>query len=65
MDLFLLDRLNIIRGERPVETHQFGTKVLPGIVGKVLYAGIWERDILVADIEMLENLEGGSNSEKR
>ena len=39
--------------------HQFGDKVLPGIfLGYALIAGgIWEGDILIADIEELENLD--------
>ena len=39
--------------------HQFGKKISPGIfLGYALYAeGIWKGDILVADIEVLENLD--------
>ena len=39
--------------------HQFGPKVLPGIfLGYVLYAeGIWNGDIMVADIEELEEMD--------
>ena len=39
--------------------HQFGRKVLPGIfLGYELVAGeIWEGDILIADLEVLEKLE--------
>ena len=39
--------------------HQFGPKALPGIfIGYVLYAGgIWKRDILVADIEELREMD--------
>ena len=46
--------------------HQFGPKVLPGIVlGCVLYAGrIWKGDILVADIEELEQM-GASEFDAR
>ena len=38
--------------------HQFGPKVLPGILlGYVLYAGgIWKGDIMIADIEELEEM---------
>ena len=39
--------------------HQFGPKVLPGIfLGYALFAeGIWKRDIMVADIEELEEMD--------
>ena len=39
--------------------HQFGRKVLPGLfLGDALYAtGIWNGDILVADIEELEAVD--------
>ena len=39
--------------------HQFGPKFLPGVfLGYALYAGgIWEGDILVADIEELEHMD--------
>ena len=39
--------------------HQFGKKVLPGLLlGYALYAGrIWKGDILVADIEELETMD--------
>ena len=47
--------------------HQFGKKVLPGIfLGYALIAGgIWERDILIADIEELENLDPSGNFPRR
>ena len=39
--------------------HQFGSKVLPGIfLGYALHAGrIWKRDIMIADIEELEEMD--------
>ena len=39
--------------------HQFGSKVLPGkFLGYALHVGrIWKRDILVADIEDLEEMD--------
>ena len=47
--------------------HQFGTKVLPGIVlGYVLYAGgIWKGVIVVADIEELEEMDDASELHAR
>ena len=47
--------------------HQFGKKVLPGLLfGYALYAGgIWQGDILVADIEELETLDASENCSKR
>ena len=40
--------------------HQFGKKVLPGLfLGYALYAGgIWKGDVLVADLEDLETMDG-------
>ena len=38
--------------------HQFGTKVLPGLfLGNALYAGVSGKDIMVADIEELEQMD--------
>ena len=35
--------------------HQFGKKVLSGVfIGNVLYGGIWNRDLSVADVEELD-----------
>ena len=47
--------------------HQFGTKVLPGkFLGYVLYAGgIWKGDIMVADIEELEQMDGSEIHARR
>ena len=47
--------------------HQFGPKVLPGIVlGYVLYAGgIWKGDIIVADIEELEQMDASDIHARR
>ena len=47
--------------------HQFGKKVLPGLfVGYALYAGgIWNGDILVADLEELETMDTSEIYSKR
>ena len=47
--------------------HQFGMKVLPGwFLGYALYAGgIWKGDILVADVEELETMDGSDIYSKR
>ena len=47
--------------------HQFGKKVLLGLfLGYALYAGgIWKGDILVADIEELETIDGSETYSKR
>ena len=47
--------------------HQFGKKVLPGLVlGYALYAGgIWKGDIVVADIEELETMDASQFYSKR
>ena len=47
--------------------HQFGKKVLPGILlGYVLYAGgIWKGDIMVADIEELEKMDASEIHARR
>ena len=47
--------------------HQFGITVLPGIfVGHALDAGgIWKGDIMVADIEVLENLDASELHARR
>ena len=47
--------------------HQFGAKVLPGIIlGYVWYAGgIWKGDIMIADTEELEQTEESENYAKR
>ena len=47
--------------------HQFGKKVLPGIIlGYALYAeGIWKGDVLVADIEELETMDASEICSKR
>ena len=47
--------------------HQFGPKVLPGfLLGYALHAGgIWERDILVADIEELEQMDASEIHARR
>ena len=47
--------------------HQFGPKVLPGMVlGYVLYAGgIWNGDIFVADIEELEQMDASDIHSRR
>ena len=47
--------------------HQFGKKVLPGLLlGCALYAvRIWKGDMLVADIEKLETLDGSEIYSKR
>ena len=46
---------------------QFGSKVLPGFfLGYVMYAGeIWKRDILVADVEELEQMDASELHAKR
>ena len=47
--------------------HQFGPQVLPGIfLGYALYAeGIWQGDILVADIEELEQMDASELHARR
>ena len=47
--------------------HQFGKKVLPGLfLGYALYAGgIWKGDLLVADVEELETMDGSEIYAKR
>ena len=47
--------------------HQFGKKVLPGLLlGYALYAGgIWKGDILVADIEELETMDASEIYSKK
>ena len=47
--------------------HQLCRKVLPGLfLGYVLIAGgIWKRDIVVADIEEMENLDASQNRPRR
>ena len=47
--------------------HQLGPKVLPGIfLGYVLYAGrIWKRDIMVADVEELEEMDASELHTRR
>ena len=47
--------------------HQFGSKVLPGVLlGYVLYAGgIWKGDIMVADIEELEEMDASELHARR
>ena len=49
-----------ISGEDLSRLHQFGMKVLPGIyLCYVLYlGGIWKGDIMIADIEELEEMDG-------
>ena len=47
--------------------HQFGKKVLPGLfLGYALYVGeIWKGDVLVADLEELETMDGSEIYSKR
>ena len=47
--------------------HQFGKKVLPGLVlGYALYAGgIWKGDVLIADLEELETIDASEIYSKR
>ena len=47
--------------------HQFGKKVLPGLLlGYALYAGrIWKGDVLVADLEELETMDASEIYSKR
>ena len=47
--------------------HQFGKRVLPGLfLGYALYAGgIWEGDVLVADLEELETMNASEIYSKR
>ena len=47
--------------------HQFGKKVLPGLVlGYALHAeGIWKGDILVADTEELETMDASEINSKK
>ena len=47
--------------------HQFGKKVLPGLfLGYALYAGgIWNGDVLVADLEELETMDASEINSKR
>ena len=47
--------------------HQFGKKALPGLfLGYALYAGrIWKGDVLVADLEELETMDGSEIYSKR
>ena len=47
--------------------HQFGKKVLPGLfLGYVLYAGgIWNGDVLIADLEELETMDASEIYSKR
>ena len=47
--------------------HQFGKKVLPGLLlGYALYAGrIWKGDVLVADLEELETMDATEIYSKR
>ena len=47
--------------------HQFGAKVLPGIfLGYALYAGgIWRRDIMIADIRDLEEMDASEIHARR
>ena len=47
--------------------HQFGKKVLPGLfLGYALYAGgIWNGDVLVADLEELETMDASEIHSKR
>ena len=47
--------------------HQFGKKVLPVLIlGYALYAGrIWKGDLMVADIEELETMDGWEIHSKR
>ena len=55
------------RFEDQSRIHQFGKKVLPGLfLGYALYAGgIWEGDMLVADIEELETMDASEIYSKR
>ena len=47
--------------------HQFGPKVLPGIfLGYVVYVGgIWNGDIVIADIEELEEMDASELHDRR
>ena len=47
--------------------HQFGKKVLPGLLlGYALYAGwIWKGDVLIADLEELETMDASEIYSKR
>ena len=47
--------------------HQFGKKVLPGLLlGYALYAGrIWKGDVLIADLEELESMDASEIYSKR
>ena len=47
--------------------HQFGKKILPGLVlGYALYAGrIWKGDVLVADLEELETMDASEIYSKK
>ena len=47
--------------------HQFGKKVLPGLLlGYALYVGrIWKGDVLVADLEELETMDASEIYSKR
>ena len=47
--------------------HQFGANVLPGtFLGYALYAGrIWKRDIMVADIEELKEMDASELHARR
>ena len=47
--------------------HQFGKKVLPGLIlGYALYAGgIWKGDVLIADLEELETMDASEIYSKR
>ena len=46
--------------------HQFVKKVLPGLfLGYALYAGrIWKGDVLIADLEELETMDGPEKDRK-
>ena len=56
-----------ISAKDQLRIHQFGKKVLPGLfLGYALYAGgIWNGDLMVADIEELETMDASEIYSKR
>ena len=56
-----------ISAKDPSRMHQFGSKVLPGIfLGYALYAGrIWKGDIMVADIEVMQDMDASELHARR
>ena len=67
LDYVTPDTYHPITAKDQSRIHQFGKKVLPGLfLGYALYAGgIWNGDVLIADLEELETMDASEIYSKR